>query len=383
MDRRVGVTEDPTVPTDADSGEFEAILQALGVDERLREGARPALAVAVVGPNGDGLRTSLAINLTLCAARRGSHVALIDAAEHDAKLTRAIRRAAQTPALDQGAFYLAADQVVLALPQAFASMAYASPSPFQHAIAAGATATPAFGIDCPDASVHAAGVRVPLGSAAPFYPIENLTMKSHCFVFTALSFLALATGLLVAVLTGCASAPATTSTEQVVPTAAVATSPALPAKLADAPILGTEPAARGVYLPIDRRTPLNDQALARAQEAKDGALRKRLVDFAAAAEKARGLFVPIKEVDGITGEERIREKMSNVYFAINEYRGGPSRSQLDRIDALAKDQVREAGTFEKLATEQLASLNAALAAAGQTPMALLDRAAWEAKTARK
>ena len=45
--------------------------------------------------------------------------------------------------------------VFIALPQAFASMAYASPSPFQHAIAAGATATPAFGIDCPDASVHA------------------------------------------------------------------------------------------------------------------------------------------------------------------------------------------------------------------------------------
>ncbi|MGX9714466.1 hypothetical protein ACWYXJ_09410 [Janthinobacterium lividum] len=34
-------------------------------------------------------------------------------------------------------------------------MAYASPSPFQHAIAAGASATPAFSIDCADASLHA------------------------------------------------------------------------------------------------------------------------------------------------------------------------------------------------------------------------------------
>ncbi|WP_219116336.1 hypothetical protein [Janthinobacterium sp. UMAB-56] len=34
-------------------------------------------------------------------------------------------------------------------------MAYASPSPFQHAIAAGSAATPAFSIDCADASVHA------------------------------------------------------------------------------------------------------------------------------------------------------------------------------------------------------------------------------------
>jgi len=134
---------------------------------------------------------------------------------------------------------------------------------------------------------------------------------------------------------------------------------------------------------VERIRDGRDQALARAREAKDGSLRKRLEDFAAAAEKARGLFVPIKEVDGITGEERIREKMSMVYYAINEYRGGPSRSQLDRIDALAKDQAREAGAFEKLAADSLASLNPALTTAGQTPMALLDRTAWEANTARK
>ena len=100
----------PALAADADSGEFEAILQALGVGERPLQSSQPALKVAVIGSNGDGLRTSLAISLTLCAARRGIHVALIDAAERDAKLTRAVRRAAQTPVLDQGAFYLAADR---------------------------------------------------------------------------------------------------------------------------------------------------------------------------------------------------------------------------------------------------------------------------------
>jgi hypothetical protein len=38
--------------------------------------------------------------------------------------------------------------VFIALPQAFASMAYASPSPFQHA------ALHAASVDCPDASAH-------------------------------------------------------------------------------------------------------------------------------------------------------------------------------------------------------------------------------------
>lgn len=34
-------------------------------------------------------------------------------------------------------------------------MAYASPSPFQHAVAAGLTDTPAFVADCPDPGAHA------------------------------------------------------------------------------------------------------------------------------------------------------------------------------------------------------------------------------------
>ncbi len=109
----------PTLPAKADGAEFEAILDALGLDDGSRRGSRRARAFAVVGPNSDGLRTALAINLALSAARRGVHVALIDAAERNAKLTRAVRRATQTPILNQGAFYLAANRVLLALPKGF------------------------------------------------------------------------------------------------------------------------------------------------------------------------------------------------------------------------------------------------------------------------
>ncbi len=107
------------MPADADGAEFDAILDALGLDDGPRQGSRRVRAFAVAGSNGDGLRTALAINLALCAARRGVHVALIDAAERNAKLTRAIRHAAQTPILNQGAFYLAANRVLLALPKGF------------------------------------------------------------------------------------------------------------------------------------------------------------------------------------------------------------------------------------------------------------------------
>ena len=109
----------PALPADADSAEFDAILDALDLDQAPRQDSRRVLALAVVGSNGAGLRTALAINLALCAARRGVRVALIDAAERNAKLTRAIRRAARTPILSKGAFYRAADRVLLALPKGF------------------------------------------------------------------------------------------------------------------------------------------------------------------------------------------------------------------------------------------------------------------------
>ncbi|MGD0639135.1 MAG: exopolysaccharide transport family protein [Roseiarcus sp.] len=109
----------PALSVGADGVEFDAILDELGLADSPGQGPRRAVAFAVAGPNGDGLRTSLAINLTLCAARRGVRVALIDAAERNAKLTRAVRRATQTPILNQGAFYLAGNRVLLALPKGF------------------------------------------------------------------------------------------------------------------------------------------------------------------------------------------------------------------------------------------------------------------------
>ena len=109
----------PTLPAGADGAEFDAILDELGLLDSPGQGPRRAVAFAVAGSNGAGLRTSLAINLTLCAARRGVRVALIDAAERNAKLTRAVRHATQTPILNKGAFYLTGNRVLLALPKGF------------------------------------------------------------------------------------------------------------------------------------------------------------------------------------------------------------------------------------------------------------------------
>jgi uncharacterized protein involved in exopolysaccharide biosynthesis len=104
----------PVLPSAADSAEIDAILAALDpVGD-----ARGARTIAVVGANDLGLRTALAINLALCAARRGLRVALIDAAERNAKLTRAVRHATRTPILAGGPLFRTANNILLALPKA-------------------------------------------------------------------------------------------------------------------------------------------------------------------------------------------------------------------------------------------------------------------------
>jgi len=109
----------PTLPARADAGEFRAILAALGLDDSQIPAAKRTVVLAVSGANVTGLRTTLAINLALTAARRGLGVALIDAAEHDAQLTRAIRRATGALHLDGDSLHDTEEGVLLALPKAF------------------------------------------------------------------------------------------------------------------------------------------------------------------------------------------------------------------------------------------------------------------------
>ncbi len=91
----------------------------------------------------------------------------------------------------------------------------------------------------------------------------------------------------------------------------------------------------------------------------------------------------MKEVEGITGEERLREKLSDLYGAVVNYRGRPSKSQFDRLEALRKDIAAATKKFEDLLAAELPGLNQGLAKAGSPDLAPLDRAAWEARTPAK
>jgi len=134
---------------------------------------------------------------------------------------------------------------------------------------------------------------------------------------------------------------------------------------------------------VDRVRELRDAARAQATLCAEPALKARLEALAAKAEAARGKFVPVKEVEGLTGEERLREKLSEVYGAVTGYRGRPSQTHLGRMEALQKEIATVTQDFEAALQRDLGPLNDDLAKAKLAALQPLERGAWETRTAAK
>jgi hypothetical protein len=109
---------------------------------------------------------------------------------------------------------------------------------------------------------------------------------------------------------------------------------------------------RMTYL-VDSITDLRDQARARAAKLPDRSrTAKRLTAYADSLEQFRGTLVSTSEAGWLSGEERLREKLGNLYGGINSYTGRPTKSQLDRLGVL-RDQLEKAFTdFDALAGQR-------------------------------
>jgi hypothetical protein len=106
-------------------------------------------------------------------------------------------------------------------------------------------------------------------------------------------------------------------------------------------------------------------AKARAAQAQnDPALAKQLNALADKADEIRKEIVATKEGGAITGEEREREYLDDVYGAIANYEGAPTDYQLARVDAIAREMGDTSAEFDKLRNDELAKANAALKAKG-------------------
>jgi hypothetical protein len=114
----------------------------------------------------------------------------------------------------------------------------------------------------------------------------------------------------------------------------------------------------------------------------DDPLRKRLQAASAQVDELRRKIVATKEGGAITGEERLREFMTELYSNIVFYEGRPSQTQVERSDALARELADVVRDFDAWASKELTGLNTELSGKNLAPLKTITREEWEKVGAR-
>lgn len=112
-------------------------------------------------------------------------------------------------------------------------------------------------------------------------------------------------------------------------------------------------------------------------------LASRLRVASAAVDSLRKRIVATKEGGMITGEERLRENLADLYGSVVGYEGRPSQTQVERSGAIAHELSNVMADFDAWVARALGPLNGALAARQLQPIAPLTRAQWDASEAAR
>lgn len=89
-------------------------------------------------------------------------------------------------------------------------------------------------------------------------------------------------------------------------------------------------------------------------------LRSRLNKASDQVDELRRKIVATKEGGMITGEERLREYVANLYGDVNVYDGRPTNMQTERAESLTRELNDVVAAFDRWTAKELPSLNAAL-----------------------
>jgi len=124
------------------------------------------------------------------------------------------------------------------------------------------------------------------------------------------------------------------------------------------------------------RLALDDRA---AKLGAGDSLAARLRAASAAVDELRKKIVATKEGGMITGEERLRENLADLYGNVIFYDGRPSQTQVERTDAIARELADVVRDFDAWSAKELGGLNTALGTKQLEPIRVLTREQWEAK----
>jgi hypothetical protein len=135
---------------------------------------------------------------------------------------------------------------------------------------------------------------------------------------------------------------------------------------------------------VDAINGVRDQAKDRMSKlGNDAAAKKQLQALSDKVDAIRGKLVATKEGGAITGEERIRENVGDLYGNVNGYEGKPTAMQVMRTAALERELGEVWAEFDALAKKDLAAMNSVLQKKGAQPITVLTEADWQKQSAGK
>jgi photosystem II stability/assembly factor-like uncharacterized protein len=114
-----------------------------------------------------------------------------------------------------------------------------------------------------------------------------------------------------------------------------------------------------------------------AKLAEKDPLRKQLQKLAADCDALRSKIVATKEGGMVTGEERIREHIGQLYGAVTGYDGKPTDYQVARNESLRHELQDVIDDFQKLTQKDLPGINAGLKKKKLETIVLLEEGKWQ------
>ena len=122
---------------------------------------------------------------------------------------------------------------------------------------------------------------------------------------------------------------------------------------------------------------MKDSVTARMNQSANAGLKKSLQAYLDKLEKIRKELVATKGGQAITGEERIREKLSSLYGSVVGYEGRPSDSQIERVKSLQHEIDDQQKIAEALWKNDLTAINSSLKKLNLSELALLSRSEFD------
>jgi photosystem II stability/assembly factor-like uncharacterized protein len=122
---------------------------------------------------------------------------------------------------------------------------------------------------------------------------------------------------------------------------------------------------------------MKDSTQRKIDATQNAGLKKSLQTYLDKLEKIRKELIATKGGQAITGEERIREKLSELYGSVVGFEGRPSDSQLDRIKSLQHDMDEQQKIAEALWKTDLPKINEALKKVNSGELAVLNRSEFD------